>query len=172
MKQLLKLLAVAVLVVSFTSATAQTKQKFGHINSDELLRLMPGIDSIQLKLQNYKTAIESQLKTMQTEYDNKLNDYMANEAKLSDLLKKTKVEEIKDLEARMQAFANQAQESMQTEQEKLLQPVLTKAKKAIEDVAKENGYSYIFDSVAAGVLLFAAPTDDIMNLVKTKLGIK
>lgn len=172
MKHLVKLLAVVVLTITVSSITAQTKQKFGHINSDELLRMMPGIDSIQIKLQNYKSAIESQIKTMQTEYDSKLNDYMANEAKLSDLLKKTKVEEIKDLEARMQAFATQAQESMQDEQEKLLQPVLTKAKKAIEDVAKENGYTYIFDSVAAGVLLYASPSDDILNMVKTKLGIK
>lgn len=172
MKHLLKLLAIAVLAITVTSVSAQTKQKFGHINSDELLRMMPGIDSIQIKLQNYKTDIENQMKKMQAEYDSKLNDYMANESKLSDLLKKTKIEEIKDLEARMQAFASQAQESMQDEQERLLQPVLSKAKKAIEDVAKENGYTYIFDSTAAGVLLYAAPADDIMNLVKAKLGIK
>ena len=46
-----------------------------------------------------------------------------------------------------------------------------KQQQAIADVAKENGYSYIFD-VSAGALLYQPDSDDILPLVKKKLGLK
>ena len=61
---------------------------------------------------------------------------------------------------------------MQERQSELMKPLVDRAKKAIEEVAKENGYSYIFDtSTGVGALLYTPESDDIMPLVKKKLGI-
>ena len=78
--------------------------------------------------------------------------------------------EIMDLQQRIQSFQASAQEQLQMKEQDLLQPIIDKAKKAIEDVAKENGYTYIFDS-GLGVLLYMPEGDDVKALVKTKLGI-
>ena len=51
----------------------------------------------------------------------------------------------------------------------MLQPLIDKIGKAIEDVAKENGYAYIIDA-STGVLLYRGG-DDVTDLIKTKLGI-
>ena len=51
-----------------------------------------------------------------------------------------------------------------------LRYAIDKAKKAIEDVAKENNYNYVFDS-GVGVLLYQRDSDDIMPMVKKKLGL-
>ena len=59
---------------------------------------------------------------------------------------------------------------LQSQEEKLLRPIIDKAKKAIEDVAKENNFTYIFDS-GVGVLLYQNDSDDIMPMVKKKLGL-
>ena len=59
---------------------------------------------------------------------------------------------------------------LEQEREKaLLTPIIDRAKEAIRDVAKENGYTYIFDS-AVGVTLYEGG-DDVLPLVKKKLGL-
>ena len=53
----------------------------------------------------------------------------------------------------------------------MLKPIVDRAKKAIEEVGKENGYTYIFDA-GVGAVLYSQDSDDIMPLVKKKLGLK
>ncbi|MBO4739992.1 MAG: OmpH family outer membrane protein, partial [Bacteroidales bacterium] len=59
----------------------------------------------------------------------------------------------------------------QKKQMELLQPIKDRVEKAIAEVAKENGYSYVFDS-GLGVLLYQDESDNIFELVKKKIGIK
>ena len=54
----------------------------------------------------------------------------------------------------------------------LLKPLLDRAEAAIKTVAKENGYSYIFDSSKGGAVLYSPESEDVLPLVKAKLGIK
>jgi len=75
------------------------------------------------------------------------------------------------LQNRVEEFKNQSQELLSKKEQELIQPLIDKAKKAISDVAKERGYTYIFD-VSAGSLLYYQDSDDIMPYVKEKLGIK
>lgn len=150
---------------------AQTKIKLGHIDSMELLKQMPGRDSAQKILENYSKTLEKQITAMQTELENKYNDYVANQATMSQLIQQTKMKELQDLQSRIEAFQTSAQKDLQEKEKELIQPIIDKAKKAIEETAKENGYTYIFDS-SVGVLLYYENSDDIMALVKKKLGIK
>ena len=55
----------------------------------------------------------------------------------------------------------------------LLQPIFDKVNGAIKDVAKENGYNYIFDRNAqnGSTILYADETQDVTALVKSKLGL-
>jgi outer membrane protein len=90
---------------------------------------------------------------------------------MSQIMQQNKVKELQDLQARIQSFEEQAQTELQTKQEEMLKPLVDKAKEAIGEVAKEHGYTYVFDS-ALGVLLYSEESDNIMELVKKKLGIK
>jgi outer membrane protein len=89
---------------------------------------------------------------------------------MTDPVKLDKQKEIANLEERIQNFQATAQESLQQKQNDLLEPMIEKCKKAIADVAKENGYKSVIDS-SQGILLYSDPSDDLMNLVKKKLGI-
>jgi outer membrane protein len=53
----------------------------------------------------------------------------------------------------------------------LYSPIIKKAEDAINAIAKEKGYSYIFDT-SVGAVLFAQESDDVMSLVKAKLSLK
>jgi len=165
-------LALVLLIIGLTSnASFAQKQKYGYINSDELLQIMPGADTAVARFQEYAKSLDTLLITMQQELNTKYEVFSANEAKMSDLVKQTKTKELQELQDRIKSFQTSAQEDLQKKQNELLQPIIDKAKSAIEKVAKANGYSLIIDS-RQGILLYAAATEDILPLVKKELGIK
>ncbi|MDA7744833.1 OmpH family outer membrane protein [bacterium] len=144
--------------------------KFGHINSQVLLEAMPEKAEADKALEAFAAQLEKQLQTMSTEWDSKVQDYRANEAVMSDIIAQTKAEEIQQLEQRIQSFQQNAQQSIGKKEAEVYQPILDKAKEAIEAVSKEGSYNYVFDS-SSGSLLYQPDGDDIIELVKKKLGI-
>ncbi|GHV33859.1 hypothetical protein FACS1894178_0220 [Bacteroidia bacterium] len=162
-----KVLLIAFVAFSFTAFA----QKFGHIEYSKLVTSMPEYDSAMTTLQAYSKDIEATITTMQTELQNAIQDFQANQNQMTDLIKTTRARAIQDQETRLQDFYKQAQEDVQQQQNKILQPVIDKAKAAVSDVAKENKYSYIFDTTS-DVLLYKPETDDILPLVAKKLGIQ
>ena len=170
MKKTLALLFVAMFAIG-TSAFAQKTIKLGHINSSDLMQIMPGKDSAQAAFQAEVTVLEGELTAMQEEYNKKLADYQERQSQMTELIRKTKEQEIMELRQRIATYQENAQQQLQEKEKELLQPIIDRAKKAIADVAKENGYTYIFDT-AGGTLLYQQDSDDILALVKKKLGLK
>lgn len=163
------LIVMAICLFAFGgNAMAQKNLKLGHINSQELMQIMPGRDSVQNVLQTEVTELETTLKQMQAEAEKRYNDYVANQAGWTDLIRQTKQREIQDMSARIQEFQENAQKQLQDREAELTKPIIDRAKKAIEDVAREGNYTYIFDGAA---LLYSQDSEDIMPLVKKKLGI-
>lgn len=171
MKKILKPSLVILFCAMMSIGFGQANAKLGYIDSNELLDLMPGKDSVQDALKSYQKTLENQLQTMYSEYQTKVQEYQTNSSTMSDIIRQTKEKELADLETRIQTFQQQADSDLQDKQVALLQPILDKAKNAISAVAKENGYTYIFD-VGTGAFLFYEKGDNILPLVKTKLGLK
>ena len=69
----------------------------------------------------------------------------------------------------MQEYQVNAQNMIQQRESDLLEPMIKRVKDAIEKVARDNKYNYIFDP---NVLLFSAGGDDIGPLVKKELGVQ
>lgn len=166
------LIAIIACLLAFGgTAMAQKTIKLGHINSNDLMQIMPGRDSAQTVLQAEVQELETTLKTMQSEMEKRYNEYMENQSGWTELIRNTKQREIQDMGARIQEFQENAQKQLQQREQELLKPIIDRAKKAIEDVAAEGGYSYVFDS-GVSALLYSPESDDIMPLVKKKLGLK
>lgn len=172
MKSFKKVFALLSLVILIASVgTAQTGAKFGYIDSNEILTLMPETDSLQKELKAYADYLDEQMSTMGMEYQTKVADYQENYNTMSDLIRQTKEKEITDLQARIQAFQQSADQDLGAKQAELFNPLIEKVKNAITEVARENSYNYIFD-VGTGALVFYETGDNILPLVKTKLGIQ
>lgn len=171
MRNILKPVLILAIAVSALQVSAQKTQKLGHINFAELYEMMPGQDSIKKEFNAYQEQLQSQFGAMQSEYETKLTDYQNNQATMSNIIKQTKEKEIVDLQRRIQEFQQTAQDDLQAKESELTAPVIEKARNAVKDVAKENGYTFIFNSTE-GLLLYTEPADDIMPLVKKKLGLK
>jgi outer membrane protein len=171
LKKIFGLLALASL-----SFTAIAQGKFGHINSQELLSAMPETDSAQKKLEKLAKDNESALEEMTVEFNKKYEDYVQKmndtENSMSELIRAAKEAELQEMQQRIQTFQQQAERDMQQQRMVLFQPIQEKAVAAVNDVAKENGFTYIFDT-GTGVIVYSAPdAQDILPLVKAKLGLK
>ncbi|MBL1232407.1 MAG: OmpH family outer membrane protein [Vicingaceae bacterium] len=169
MKTIKVILLAAVITMSF-SVFAQKSVKIGHINSNELLAAMPERETIQKSIEDYAAQLTTTMDAMRKEYESKVADFQSKQDVMTDIIRDNKIKEITDLEKRITEFQKTAQADLQKKEEKLLQPIIDKAKQAIDDVAKENNYTYVLDS-SMGVVLYSIESDDILPLVKKKLGI-
>ena len=170
MKNYLKITLVVLALISGASLFAQNNFKFGHINSQELISTMPEYDSAQVALQSFAKGLQDQLEVMQVEYNKKLQDYQAEMNNLTELIRQTKEQELMDIQQRVQTFNQSAQQNMQAKQGEVMQPIIEKAQQAIKDIGSENSFTYIYDIAGGSILYFSADSEDVLPLVKKKLG--
>ena len=168
MKNILKAVLIVTLMFAAPYAWSQANLKIGHIDSQALIELMPEKATVEAELIAYQRSLEEQIGAMYLEYQNKVQDYQANIDGMSDIIKQTKEREIADLETRITEFQQNAEGDFTNKQAELYDPLITKAKDAIDAVAKENGFTYILD-VSMGVVLYFESGEDILPLVKAKL---
>ncbi len=168
MKNVLKItvVGVAFVVSSFTASA----QKVAHINLDSLITLMPESKVAQQAVQDYAKQLEQQVTAMQTELQTKYEAYQAGSKDMAEVVRASKEKELNDLNQRITDFQQQAQADYQKKSADLSKPVYEKAKKSIDQVAKDNGYKYVLDT-STGLVLYSEPSDDIISLVIKKLGI-
>ncbi len=156
-------------------ATAQ--QKFGHINSADLLQSMPEMKTADANFQTFAKQKQTELELMDAERTKKITLYNDKTKSLSEANKETLgkeietlVKEIQDMEKRITDTQEKSQELLTTKRTELYQPVFKKAEDAVKVVAKEKGFAYVFDVSQPGVVYFDGG-EDLLAAVKTKLGI-
>jgi outer membrane protein len=169
MKKISSVLAITLILLAAGSAKAQSK--IGHIRPDDIVALMPErakIDTVLSKFQN--DSLNTTLNSLVQEYTYK--DSLLNKTDTSKMPRSVKDQYRSDLQTlayQVQNWQSIAQQIMQNKQAQLYQPIYKKVSDAINAVAKEKGYAYVFTSDA---LIVAPPADDILPLVAAKLGIK
>lgn len=170
MKKVFGILLFAVLVFTAQDGFSQS-MKTGHINRDEIIMSMPDYDTAMKAYNAYGQELTNALELMQVEYNNKLDQYVKDSKNLTDLVKANKEQELADMQNRINNFQQQAQVQLQDKQAELLNPIIERATTAINAVAKEGGFIYIYD-VRTLVYVDTVKSTDIGPLVKTKLGVK
>ena len=153
-------------------ALAVNAQKFGHITAELLLQEMPEYDSAQIKVQDLRQTYDLEIERIQVEINKKIEEFQQSEATMSSLIKEAKASEIQEMQVRLQNFAQTAQQDLQQQSMTLMQPVMDKARKAIEEVAKEKGLLYVFDMSQGNPVYASEESLDLVPLVKAKLGVQ
>ncbi|MCE7862055.1 MAG: OmpH family outer membrane protein [Bacteroidetes bacterium CHB5] len=171
----MRTLLVLLFCAATLSANAQETQKIGYADWNYIFTQMPEFKQIENELKTHGTQLENQLKAKSTEFENKLRAYQGMPATTPDAIKADKERELQALQESIQKFQQDAQTSLGNKQTALMDPVFKKVGKAIEDVAKENGYSFILNPQLMGsgedIVLYSDEKYDISNLVLKKLGV-
>ena len=160
---------IAVIFIAF-AFVSYAQQKIGHINTSEILKKMPAVDSAQAKLQKFTQQLQNQSETLINEYQTKLESYQSQASNMAETVKKDKEIELQQLESRIKKFQEEAQKEVESKQKELLEPIMNNLQGVIKEVAKEHGYDYILDT-SSGVVLYFKDTDDISSFVKKKMNI-
>ena len=166
MKQFRTLLLIAIITLGFNTVQAQTK--VAHINTDMLLSLMPESKALTVELEKLGKTYEAELKAEQAKLEAKLKKYDAEAASQTDEVNQKRGAEVQQDDQNLRQASQVAREDINNKRNEKLKPILEKAKKAIEDVAKEKGFTYVLD---ASTLIVANGTD-LLPAVKAKLGIQ
>lgn len=171
MRNLMKLSALLLLVVTAVTVKAQAL-KFGHIDMQALIQVMPERATAETAFNSFQAELEDVLGDMQKELQTKMTEFESLGEAASEIKRNAKITEIQDLQQRIQNYQVTAQQQLQQKQGELLQPVFDKAEKAIEDVAKEQGLIYVFDIGTKVVLYKSNQSIDVLPMVKAKLGVQ
>ncbi|QIE60178.1 OmpH family outer membrane protein [Rasiella rasia] len=166
----LKLVAIAIVLFVGTTSAALAQSKVAHINTQELVEAMPEMKSAQAQLDKLKKTYDTELKGMYKELETKAKQYDAEAPTKTDEENQKRVEEVTGMQQNIQAYNQQALQDLQKKEVDILQPILDKARLAIQKVARAQGISYVFDATPGGGMLLA-DGKDLLTDVKKELGI-
>ena len=169
-----KLALLAVLgLLTFMSHAQTATTKVGYADVDYIFNQMPESKQIDSELKSLQTQLKNQIDTKYQDYQKKLADYQANINNMIDAVRANTERELVQMQQNIEKLQQDAQTTVQTKQNTLMEPVFKKEGKAIEDVAKENGYTFILSQQIGGldVILYGDEKMVVSDLVLKKLGV-
>jgi outer membrane protein len=147
----------------------KAQSKIGYISSQELVSVMPETRKADSSLQELKNALVQSATDKQNAFYAAFDKFNKDSATYTAAVKTVKKAELTKMGQDLSGEEERIQQQLQQRQQELLGPINKKAYEAVQTVAKENGYGYVFEKEA---LLVAPPGDDILPLVAKKLNIK
>ena len=161
------LLITAIIIFS----VGVSAQKYGHADAQSMLTELPDYRLAEDSLKRFAAQLEAEMESQIKIYQQRVADFEKAKAAglFSPEIEQSRIQELQEKQQRMQDYQVNAQNLIQQRETELLEPMIKRVKDAIEKVATDNKYTYIFDP---NILLFSAGGDDIAPLVKKELGIQ
>lgn len=169
MKKVLKVCMLT--LVLFGALQTVQAQKFGYVNSAELLSSLPGVKQAESSLEALQKQLQKQGQGMveKLQQDYTLVQQKAERGELSPRQQEEEAKKLEERQAEIAKFEQDMVSKLQAKRNELLKPIYDSVNEAIAAVAKENGYTFIFDQQ---VLLYFEEGDNVGPMVKAKLGIQ
>jgi outer membrane protein len=163
-----KTIIFSIFLLVLGAGTAMAQPKFGHINSEELLAKTEDYKGAEAELQRFRTEKVQEIEEMKAHLQKKAAQFEIDEPTLTELVKQSRYKELQEYQAGIQNFSVKAEEKFAEKQNELMTPLLAQLKAAVAKVAKDNGYTYVFDSQ----VLHYAGGEDISELVMKEFNTK
>ncbi len=167
-----KFLIIFLLLASLTTAQAQ---KYACVNPDYIMRSVPEYNQALAKINKFIAEWQQELQNKQQEVDELRQQYQQEAYLLPDNLKQRRQDEIHNKESELRSLQQQrfgAGGDLDQKRAELMKPVQDRVYNAIERVAREKNYAFVFDKSASATVLYVSEKYDISNLVLEMLGVK
>ncbi len=168
MKKSLILLTFLAVMMPFSVLSAQN-HKFGHLNSQTVIVLMPEYKKALDSLQKTNEKYSSQEKALQEEIQRKYSDLMEKQNTLETLILQSRYSELQNMQANLEQFQQLASEKLQKLQTDLLNSVINKLNDTVKKIAVELDLTYVFDTSSRNPMYASEKSIDIAPMVKEKL---
>ena len=167
-----KFLIIFLLLASLTTAQAQ---KYACVNTDYIMRSVPEYNQALAKINKFIAEWQQELQNKQQEVDELRQQYQQEAYLLPDNLKQRRQDEIHNKESELRSLQQQrfgAGGDLDQKRAELMKPVQDRVYNAIERVAREKNYAFVFDKSASATVLYVSEKYDVSNLVLEMLGVK
>lgn len=160
-------------LVSVIGLTTISAQKFGYVNSSQLLLSLPEVKTADQQLEVYQKELITKGEQMVKKFETNYNSYMAkvNSGEFSQIQMQQSEAALSQEQQAIQKYEVEVQNKIAAKKQELYQPILTKVQNMVNTVGKEQKYTFVFDSSIGGIL-FAREADDLMPVLKQRLGVK
>jgi len=145
-------------------------QKFGVINTETLMSDMPDMKDVQTQVEAASKKYEAEFKSLQDEFQAKFDEFQKMEESTPQTIKDRRMQELQELDQKIQQFRQTATQDLQRQSEQLMAPIRQKVVTAIQSVGAEGGYTFIFENAVP--VYVGKDVTDVTADVKTKLGLK
>ncbi|MDQ3015397.1 MAG: OmpH family outer membrane protein [Bacteroidota bacterium] len=154
----------------FMSALNANSQKFGYINSAQIIEAHPKVSGANTDLETYQKTMLDPFEVKGKAFQEKYKKYMedANSGVMSQVVMEAKQNELRTEQQALQQEEQQLQFKILQKREELLKPILEEVDSIIQVLGKEGQYTMIFDTSVSGALLYAVEGDDLTASVKSK----
>jgi outer membrane protein len=171
-----KLVSIVVLTFGFMAAQAQTQpatSKIGFADIDYIFSQMPEFKQVESELKTTENMLKNQIQAKAADFQKKVKDYNDNLATMLDAVRQNTERELQQMQENLTKLQQDAQTTINNKHTQLMDPVYKKVSKAIEEVAKENAYTFVLTSQIGGldVILYADEKSDVSDLVLKKMGV-
>lgn len=169
MKKIINLGLSVLFLFAFQQGYAQ---KFAYVNTQEILQSLPDVKEANANIETFRNQLinlgQKKVETLRAKYADL--EQKQQQGDISPKQLEMESQKLKEDEMKIAQFEQDSQQRIMEKSEELLKPIRDKVQKAIDDVAKENGYNYVFDA-SLGFILYADEKTNASAKVKSKLGI-
>ena len=158
-------------MVMMLAPMAAFAQKFGHVNTQEIMQAMPEVTKARTDIEALAKQYEADLKQMQDEIQKKAEAYEKEQATLPANIKQRRETELMEMQQKLQQSYQDNQQALAKEQQEKMQPIQTKIMDAIKAVGQAGGYVYIME-MGSQLYISSTLSTDVTKEVKAKLGLK
>lgn len=164
---MIKKLLLAIMIALPMSVFAQ---KFAVINTQELMEAMPELQTVKEQMEASNKKYEDEFAKLQEEFSKKFEEFQALEETTPQTIKERRMQEMQELENKINQFRQTATQDLQRQQQQLMAPIQEKIEAAIKAVGAENSFTMIFQDMIPSYV--GADVIDVTPQVRTKLGLK
>jgi outer membrane protein len=160
--------------VILSGLTAFAQQKVGWVDTQEIMKKLPEAVEAQGKLDALVAQWQQEINTMQTDFQQEADDYQRRRLILPEQARIQEEQKLSDMQKKIMDLRNQRfgpSGDLSQQQNTIMRPVQEKVLQAIQDVAKEGDYDYIFDKSGQVLLMYSNPKYDVTQAVLDKLKI-
>jgi outer membrane protein len=167
MKSLFKILCIA--FIAFISFQADA-QNYAYMDSAALLGELPEVKQADATLATRQKQLQKQGQQMVQDLQARYQELskMEQQGNIAPKDLQAEAEKLKEREMEISEFEQNMQQQLTEKRQELLEPILNRVQTIIDNIAAEEGYTYIFDS-STGILLYADESKDITEKVKSRL---
>lgn len=165
-------LIISFFVVLIFASILSAQPKIGYVDSDTVMKQLADYQDTQKKLDALIKEWQDELAKLERDWKTKYDDYQKKKLILSEEKRVDIEKELVDAENQISKYRQEklgVKGELFQKQEELMKPINNRIFTAIQEVAKENDFDFIFDRSGDMIFLYANEKYDVTQLVLNKL---